>query len=1106
MIPLTLASLLALCALHKIPARQVIGGTLLLLGTFATAREPRVVIIGDSTVSTYSADREIRGWGQMIPRFFDSRVAFDNRAISGRSAKTFITEGDWAASLDMLGPNDYVLIQFGHNDSHHPARPESTDAFGDYRTFLQQYIDDSRARGAIPVLITPMHRKSFDGGGKLLPYIVDKTGHTNNLLPYATAMREVARSNNVICVDLFELSGGLLQNIGAKATAEFLAPKDATHWNERGALAMASLVARGLADRDEALRKRYRESAARSLSLPGSTSRSRTAPVASATPGSSGDFPLVASGVAGTIVYSAEDATVVDIAANLLADDIERVSGIRPSVATSASGVSGPLVLIGTLGSSPELDALAASGRIDVSEIKGGWERYRIEVVDEPWPGAPQALVVAGSDRRGTAYGALSLSEAMGVSPWIWWADSSPAPMKNIHVGEVPFTSKAPSVRYRGIFINDEDWGLQPWAAKTYEPETGDIGPKTYAKIFELLLRLKANYCWPAMHPSTRAFNFYPDNKRVADDYAIVMGSSHCEPMLRNNVDEWNKAEFGDWNPVTNLETILAYWDQRVRENSAFENVFTVGMRGIHDSGMPGGGTFAEKRERLEKIIDLQREILARHVDPQPERVPQLFCAYKEVLEIYRSGMALPDDITFVWANDNYGYTRQLPSREERGRSGGHGLYYHLSYWGLPHDYLWLESNAPALIWHELTKAYAFGVRQLWVANVGDIKPAETGLTLFMRLAWDIEAYGPDVQRTFLRDFYTQQFGETHADEMAALKDEYFRLCAIRKPEHMSFNLSYYNPKVRINPIQDSGWSPEKVQELLDRWGELARRTEALAGMLPPESRDAYFQLMEYPNCAAAAMVEKILLAERARQTGSEDYAKRSAEALARIEQLTERYNSQKDGKWRHMMDHSPRNLPVFSLPPTTREAWEAIMKTSREPIPMLLPVAETADHVVEAAAFQPTQDREGAGWRLIEGLGPRGAALAVLPHQDKPTLRTPEDILAQAPMAEAVLDIEFAGQFELTVEASPTHPFSPHHKLLVALSIDGGQPEIVRFDMGEDHEYDPTWHVNVTRGAMIGQTTLTLPAGASTLKLWAADRGVVVQRITLQKKELQSP
>jgi hypothetical protein len=423
-----------------------------------------------------------------------------------------------------------------------------------------------------------------------------------------------------------------------------------------------------------------------------------------------------------------EDFKVARIAAECLATDVERVTGVSPALKNELRELSGPAVLIGTIGKSAAIDELIRSGKLEVKPIAGQWESFVIATVTNPAPGVSAALVIAGSDRRGTAYGVFTLSEAIGVSPWVWWADVPPQRRASLVLGATAITSLPPSVKYRGIFINDEDWGLQPWAANTFEPETGDIGPKTYAKVFELLLRLKANYIWPAMHDCTKAFNIYPRNKLVADDYAIVMGSSHCEQMLRNNVTEYDVEKYGPWDYEKNRTNILAYWQQRLEDNGKFESIYTVGMRGIHDSGMPGGGDTQQKVARLQRVIADQRELIAKAINPDPASVPQIFCPYKEVLTLYQNGLNVPEDVALVWPDDNHGYIRQLSSPAEQKRRGGSGVYYHISYWGAPEDYLWLCTTPPALIWEEMHKACEHGARSVWVVNVGDIKPAEIGL------------------------------------------------------------------------------------------------------------------------------------------------------------------------------------------------------------------------------------------------------------------------------------------------------------------------------------------------------------------------------------------
>ncbi|HEV2861935.1 MAG TPA: glycosyl hydrolase 115 family protein, partial [Pyrinomonadaceae bacterium] len=424
-----------------------------------------------------------------------------------------------------------------------------------------------------------------------------------------------------------------------------------------------------------------------------------------------GDFKLAHGGRAADVLVSPEDFKVARIAAEGLANDVERVTGLRPRLREDASGLSRHAVIVGTLGKSPFVDGLVRAGKLDAGRLRGRWESFLIATVRDPLPGVSTGLVVAGSDRRGTAYGVFELSQAAGVSPWYWWADVAPRRRPSLVVAAGSRRQGPPSVKYRGLFLNDEDWGLQPWAAKTFEPERGDIGPKTYARVFELLLRLKANTLWPAMHECTRPFNDFPENKQVADDYAVVMGSSHAEPMLRNNVGEW-KDDKKLYDYTKNPEGVRRYWEERVRENGRFENVYTLGMRGIHDSPIQGPKTQAERIKLLETIFGVQRGLLARHVAPDVTKVQQIFCPYKEVLADYRNGLKVPEDMTVVYPDDNFGYVRTFPTAEERKRRGGFGVYYHASYLGRPLSYLWLNTTPPALVWEEMSKAYEHGARR----------------------------------------------------------------------------------------------------------------------------------------------------------------------------------------------------------------------------------------------------------------------------------------------------------------------------------------------------------------------------------------------------------
>jgi len=396
----------------------------------------------------------------------------------------------------------------------------------------------------------------------------------------------------------------------------------------------------------------------------------------------------------------------------------------------------------------------------------------------------------------------MELSKKIGVSPWYWWTD---VPVEHrdtlvIKIGS-PQTD-APAVKYRGIFINDEDWGLHPWAAKTFDPEFKNIGPKTYEKVFELMLRLRLNYLWPAMHECSTEFGSVPENYRLAGQYGIVAGSSHCEPMLCNNA-KWSEREKGRWNYSLNRDTIHSYWEDGVQARRGEEAVWTIGIRGIHDQGMQRPpNDLPGRMSLLDEVFRDQRELLNRQVTKEWGTVAQSFVPYKEVLPIYDAGLKVPDDVTLVWVDDNFGYIRRLSSPDERSRPGGAGVYWHLSYYGGPHSYLWINTTAPALMWEEFHKAWENDARTIWVINVGDIKPMEIGMDYFSRLAWNPVAAGPDSQPLFLRNFVAENFGEKLAQPIADLLGEFYRLGTIRKPELMSRVWALALPEERAEQLR----------------------------------------------------------------------------------------------------------------------------------------------------------------------------------------------------------------------------------------------------------------------------------------------------------------
>jgi hypothetical protein len=610
----------------------------------------------------------------------------------------------------------------------------------------------------------------------------------------------------------------------------------------------------------------------------------------------------------------------VQKAAELLARDLNALSGVAPAV-VKPGGASGPAIIVGQV-DSPFVAQLLAENHIDTSPLKGKWEVYGRAVIPEPGDPKHAALLIFGSDVRGTIYGVTDLSREMGVSPWEWWADVTPRKIPRVAIDGALRYSREPSVRYRAIFLNDEDFGLKPWSAKTYEPEVGSIGPKTYARIFELMWRLKANTIWPAMHKGTIAFDDVPGNAEMADAYAIIHATSHAEPMLRNNDREWDPAKRGAFNWLNNRQGLLDYWDQAVASHAQFENIYTMGLRGVGDYPMQGADGPAQMRDILQDVITQQRAILSKHIARPIEQIPLVFTPYKEVLPAYDTGLKIPDDITLTWPDDNYGYIRRLSNAAERARGGGAGVYYHISYWGTPMSYLWLATASPMLMWEEMRKAYLYDARRIWVLNVGDIKPGEYLAQLFLDMAWDDDAFRDTAAvKAHLRAFAAGNFGGSQADAITDVMLRYYQLAFSRKPEFMGFNGHYPTTAPRQTDYDMLDFGDENERRL-DAYGDLVDAVDAIGAKLPKDRQDAFFELVRYPVEAAAEMNARVLNLDKAvayglqRRASANLYAARARRAQLALYEGEAEYNTKlAGGKWRGMMDIAPAKLPQYAEP-----------------------------------------------------------------------------------------------------------------------------------------------------------------------------------------------
>ncbi len=587
-------------------------------------------------------------------------------------------------------------------------------------------------------------------------------------------------------------------------------------------------------------------------------------------------------------VDSADYRGVLRAAVDLQAD-IQRVTGDKAALLRDASQIPAQIILIGTLEKSEIIDQLVQSHKLDVSAIAGKWESFVVQVVEDPLPGVSSALVIAGSDKRGAIYGIYDLSEQIGVSPWYWWADVPVRHRDSLFVKPGAHVQGPPKVKYRGIFLNDEAPSLTGWVKARY----GGYNHEFYEKVFELLLRLKGNYLWPAMWNS--AFNEDdPLNAKLADEYGIVMGTSHHEPMLRAQ-QEWTRHGTGPWDYAKNAAVLNEFWTEGIERNKSYESIVTLGMRGDGDMPMSESANVA----LLEQIVAQQRKILAEHMNKDVSQNPQDWALYKEVQAYYEKGMRVPDDVTLLWCDDNWGNIRRLPTPEERTRSGGAGIYYHFDYVGDPRSYKWINTNPLPKVWEQMNLAYRYGADRIWIVNVGDLKPMEFPIEFFLSMAWNPERWPKDKIEEFTNLWAAREFGSQYGAAVSDLLSKYAKYNGRRKPE-------------LLEPGTFSVTNFQEADRIQSEWESLAERAEALNKELPADSRDAFFELVLHPVEASAIVnklyitVAKNRLYASQRRASTNDLAAQARALYQADADLSARYNHDlAGGKWNHMMDQT---------------------------------------------------------------------------------------------------------------------------------------------------------------------------------------------------------
>jgi hypothetical protein len=636
---------------------------------------------------------------------------------------------------------------------------------------------------------------------------------------------------------------------------------------------------------------------------------------------SPGSFPIVQRNAAAAIYVDTNDWAGVVRAVGDLRADVHRVTSRKPTITHAEKGFGENAIVIGTIGRSRLINRLIQDGEMDVAETKGKWESFLIQVVPKPWPGVASVLVIAGSDQRGTIYGIYDLSEQIGVSPWYWWADVPVEHKDALFVKPGKYGQGPPAVKYRGIFLNDEAPDLSNWITNNFgtipprtnppvPPGVANYGRQFYTNLFEVILRLKGNYLWPAMW--NNAFNEDdPENPRLANEYGVVLGTSHQEPMLRAQ-KEWDRRylkTLGTWNYAKQPDVLENFWRAGIQRNKNYESIITIGLRGANDTPMAPGGPEANLA-LLEKIVGVQRKIIAEEMNPDATKVPQLWCLYKEVQDFYNAGLRVPDDVTLLWAEDNWGNFRRLPTAEERARTGGAGVYYHFDYHGRPRSYQWINTSPIPKIWDQMSLAKQYGADRIWIVNVGHFKGYEFPLEFFLNLAWAPDRWTNDNLNEYTQLWAEREFGPARAADIAGIIAKYTKYNGRRKPELLmpgTYSLVNYR----------------EAENVVATFKAIAGQAEKISGKLPKTKQDAFYELVLFPTRASALVNELYLAAGKnklyARQgrASANDWAAETRTLFRADTNLMNYFNRTfAHGKWNHFMDQAHLGYTDWQDPP----------------------------------------------------------------------------------------------------------------------------------------------------------------------------------------------
>lgn len=787
-----------------------------------------------------------------------------------------------------------------------------------------------------------------------------------------------------------------------------------------------------------------------------------------------------------TISVDPSEEELIRRSAVLLQQDLELLTGKKPQIVHTPG--RNTTIIIGSQARLSQISRQLRQQGFSVPRLAGKWETYQIQTSNNQ-------VLIAGSDRRGTAYGIIELSRQLGVSPWYWWADVPVEKKDTLHLLRNRSVTGGPSVKYRGIFLNDEAPALSGWAKEKF----GGFNHAFYEKVFELMLRLKANYIWPAMWGN----KFYDDdslNIRMADRYGIVVGTSHHEPLMRAH-DEWRKYGVGKWNYDSNAVALQHFWEQGMRR-ATNEKIVTIGMRGDGDEPMSRETATA----LLERIVADQRRIIARTTGKPASSTPQLWALYKEVQDYYEKGMRVPDDVTLLLCDDNWGNLRKLPALSGKPRKGGYGIYYHFDYVGGPRNYKWLNTNPLPRIWEQMHLAWEYNAREIWIVNVGDLKPMELPVSFFLDYAWNPPATGPAAIQSWTEQWAAAQFGSSHAGEIAAILARYAKFNARRKPELLDANTF---------DLLSGEW-----ERVVQEYQQLQDCAEVIRKQLPASCQDAYYQLVLHPVTACCNLYKMYYHTALNKQAKEKNLATTNAyaDSVVKFYQadslITLNYHRLKNGKWNHLMSQTHIGYTYWQQPEKQKmPALQYLPAGSGSKAPVTgirdiqaarIPAGSPANSfyqlggsgvAIEAAHFTRAFSRATEQWTVLADHGRTGSAITIFP-----VTTAAQPPAAGTPRVE--YDIYTFGEGDVKIHSyhSPTLNFTGAPEgLQYAISIDDEAPQVVSINKEDKNSISGIWNKWVAENIIIKTTNHRISGtGKHTVRYWMVDPGPVLQKIVV--------